>query len=135
MDALVLLPDHLHMLWTLPPGDTDYSTRISVLKKRFTIRFLASGGIDAGISSRMKHKRLRGLWQSRFWEHTIRDARDFQLHMDYIHSNPVKHGLVQRPIDWQWSSFHRHVEAGHYEPTWCGRVDLPGQVEYFQYDK
>ncbi len=71
-----------------------------------------------------------GVWQPRFWEHMIRDARDFKMHLDYIHGNPVKHGLVNRPADWVYSSFDRYVNLGEYEEDWCGRVDLPESVEY-----
>jgi len=130
MEAVVLLPDHLHMLWRLPEGDSDYSTRIAALKKRFTRAFLRQGGEEGGITSGQRQHRRRGVWQERFWEHTIRGARDLHMHVDYIHINPVKHGLVDRPGDWPWSSFHRYVKMGWYEPDWCGRVDLPGSVEY-----
>ena len=130
MTGIVLLPDHLHMLWRMPRGDTDYSGRISVLKRRFTQAYLAGGGREAPVSTAQRAKRFRGVWQRKFWEHTIRDARDFRMHLDYIHLNPVKHGLAETPRDWAWSSFHRYVEQGMYEPDWCGRVDLPGSVEY-----
>jgi len=129
-EAVVLLPDHLHAVWRLPEGDVDYSTRIGALKKRFTRTWLASGGAEADVLNGQSRHRLRGVWQPRFWEHTIRDARDFRLHVDYIHLNPVKHGLVAGPADWPWSSFARYVKMGWYDPDWCGRADLPGSVEY-----
>jgi putative transposase len=66
------------------------------------------------------------VWQTRFWEHTIRDARDFAMHLDYIHSNPVKHGMVEWPRDWEWSSFHRYLEAGWYALDWCGHIEIMG---------
>lgn len=127
---MVLLPDHLHMLWRMPDDDTDFSTRIAALKKRFTRAYLREGGRDSDVPPGQVRHRLRGVWQRRFWEHTIRDAKDFRLHLDYIHANPMKHGLVDRPEHWPHSSFHRYVELGWYEPDWCGRVDLPGAVEY-----
>ncbi len=130
MEGIVLLPDHLHMLWRLPEGDPDYSTRMAVMKKRFTRAYLAGGGGEANVPDGQRRHRLRGVWQRRFWEHTIRDGRDFRVHLDYIHVNPVKHGLVERPVDWPWSSFHRYLGQGWYEPNWCGRVELPGAVEY-----
>jgi putative transposase len=130
LEAVVLLPDHLHMLWRLPEGDVDYSMRMAALKKRFTRAYLAAGGTEAWVSPGQARHRRRGLWQRRFWEHTIRDARDFHLHVDYIHLNPVKHGLARRPIDWPHSSFRRYVEMGWYEPDWSGRADLPENVEY-----
>jgi putative transposase len=128
--AMVLLPDHLHLLWRLRPDDTDYSLRIGSFKRRFTRAFLKAGGQESPVSSARRRQRYRGVWQRKFWEHTIRDARDFHMHLDYIHMNPVKHGLVERPGDWPWSSFHRYVRMGWYEDDWCGRVDLPENVEY-----
>ena len=130
MVAIVLLPDHLHMLWRVAPEDGDYSTRVSVLKRRFTRGFLAQGGGEGPVPRGQRRHRLRGVWQRRFWEHTIRDGRDFRMHLDYIHLNPVKHGWAGRPGDWAWSSFHRYVKMGWYESDGCGRCDLPGSVEY-----
>jgi putative transposase len=130
MTAVVLLPDHLHMIWRLPDGDVDYSTRVSLLKKRFTRAFLAAGGEETAAPAGQRRHRLRGVWQRRFWEHTIRSAKDFRMHVDYIHLNPVKHGLAARPADWPWSSFHRYVRQGWYEEDWCGTCDLPASVEY-----
>jgi len=121
MDAVVLLPDHFHVLWSLPPGDSNYSARWGWLKKEFTKRWLAAGGAEGGCSESRRENRRRGVWQRRFWEHVIRDERDFGRHMDYIHYNPVKHGLTQRAGDWPWTSFHRCVRAGLYPPDWgCG---------------
>lgn len=131
MTAIVLLPDHLHMIWTLEDLDLDYSVRVSAFKKRFTREWLASGGAEAPVARGQRRHRLRGVWQRRFWEHTIRDARDFKMHLDYIHINPVKHGLARQPKDWSWSSFRRYVQMGEYDEDWCGRVELPGTVEYY----
>ena len=134
LTGIVLLPDHVHMLWRLPPGDADFSTRVSQMKRVFTRSYLASGGKDgAGTPSRQR-QRIRGVWEKRFWEHTIRDARDLRMHLDYIHLNPVKHGLAARPGDWQWSSFARYVRMGWYEPDWLGRIDLPGNMRYLWMD-
>jgi len=129
-EAMVLLPEHLHTIWRLPPDDTDYSGRIAAIKKRFTRAYLASGGAEGTVLAGQRRHRQRGVWQAPFWEHTIRDSKDFHLHVDYIHANPVKHGLVDYPRDWPHSSFHRYVQAGWYEADWCGRTDLPGNVEY-----
>ena len=119
--AMVLLPDHLHVLWSLPPGDDRYSMRWGWIKKEFTKRYLASGGIEQPISDSKQRQRRRGVWQRKFWEHTIEDEDDFQAHFDYIHWNPVKHGYVRCPADWPYSSFHRWVKAGVYEQHWgCG---------------
>ena len=131
-EGIVLLPDHLHMIWRLPSDDTNYSRRISSIKRRFTRAYLASGGPEGTVPTGQSRKRHRGVWQKKFWEHTIRDARDLRMHLDYIHLDPVKHGLVQHVADWPWSSFHRYVNLGSYESDWLGRVDLPGSVEYFE---
>ena len=129
-EAIALLPDHLHMVWRMPLGDVDYSGRIAALKKRFTRAYLSAGGREAEIPPGQRRHRLRGVWQRRFWEHTIRKMRDFKTHVEYIHANPVKHGLVDRPFDWEWSSFRRYVANGWYDADWCGRIDLPDAVEY-----
>jgi putative transposase len=105
-EAFVLMPDHLHAIWRLP--DTDYSLRWALIKKEFTKKIRDVSG-DAH----------RQVWQKRFWEHTLRDDRDFENHCHYIHYNPVKHGYVTRPVDWEFSSFHRFVALGRYTPTWC----------------
>jgi putative transposase len=118
IDAIVLLPEHLHMLWTLPPGDAAYPERWAWIKKEFTKAWLAGGGWEGPVSASRRRKRERGVWQRRYWEHTIRDPHDFERHFDYIHYNPVKHGHVSCPRDWPYSSFHRWVEAGVYESDW-----------------
>lgn len=102
IDAWVVLPDHMHCIWTLPAGDRDFSTRWNVIKARF------SYAIDAG-HRRPSHlaRREKGIWQRRFWEHHIRDDADFAAHMHYCWTNPVKHGLVTSPTDWPYSSYHR----------------------------
>lgn len=126
INAMVLLPDHLHAIWTLPPGDADYSGRWSVIKLSFTQRFLASGGRDSPVSAGKKRERRRGIWQRRFWEHTIEDEDDFETHFDYIHYNPVKHKLVKCPGEWEPTSFHRWVKAGVYPSNWaCGDHSPP----------
>jgi putative transposase len=118
VDALVLLPDHLHALWTLPPGDTDYSRRWAWIKKEFSKAWLTAGGQEQNVSdSRLRHG-YRGVWQRRFWEHALRDETDYARHFDYIHWNPVKHGLVGSARDWRYSTFHRWVRAGVYSSDW-----------------
>lgn len=120
--AIVLLPDHLHSIWSLPPGDDKYSMRWGWLKKEFTQRYLAAGGTEERTSVSRRRNRRRGVWQRRFWEHTIEDDDDFEAHFDYIHWNPVKHGYVSCPRDWLHSSFRRWVEAGVYNANWgCGQ--------------
>jgi putative transposase len=122
--AMVLLPDHLHAIWTLPPGDDKYSDRWKAIKARFTSEWLASGGEETMVSAGYRKQRRRGIWQPRFMEHTIRDQSDLTNHADYLHYNPVKHKLAFAPRDWPSSSFHRFVELGEYPLDW-GRSDLP----------
>jgi len=129
--AIVLLHDHLHVIFGLPHGDADYSGRISQIKKLFTCSYVAAGGAQGAATASRRRHRLRGVWQKRFWEHTIRDQRDFIMHLEYIHMNPVKHGLAERPIDWPWSSFRRYLRIGWYEEDWCGSLHLPG-TEYIE---
>jgi len=129
--AIVLLPDHMHALWRLPEQDGRYSLRWRWIKREFTRGWLALGGKEQGRSTSRVAERRRGVWQRRFWEHTVRDETDLENHFDYIHYNPVKHALVQRPRDWPWSSFHRWVRAGHYpisRATGPNRRVLPGDA-------
>ncbi|MCH8044784.1 MAG: transposase [Planctomycetes bacterium] len=116
--AIVLLPDHLHAVWTLPAGDIDYSGRWKAIKARFTSRWLASGGSEEPVTDGYNRQRRRGVWQPRFIEHTIRDEADLHAHVDYIHYNPLKHRCAKAPNDWPWSSFHRYVKSGDYEVNW-----------------
>ena len=132
--AIVLPPDHLHTIWQLPDGDSDYSTRLARVKKDFTSAYLKAGFAPGRSTEGQKRKGHRGVWQERFWEHTVRNARDLKMHLDYIHVNPVKHALTASPADWPWSSCHRYVKLGEYQADWCGNIDLPGQVEYFWHD-
>jgi putative transposase len=117
IDAIVVLPDHLHVVMTLPDGDADYSIRWQFIKRRFTAA-VAKAGVPIPRHPNGEH----ALWQRRFWEHTIRDDRDFERHVDYIHFNPVKHGLVPRVRDWPHSSFHRYVRRGLLPDDWGGDV-------------
>lgn len=117
-DAICLLPDHIHCVWTLPEDDDDFSTRWASIKSRFSKLYLLAGGMESEQSLSRADKREKGIWQRRFWEHAIRDSEDYRRHVDYVHFNPVKHGLARSPADWKWSSFHRHVVEGTYEPDW-----------------
>ncbi len=128
LDALCLLPDHLHCLWTLP-DDVDYSIRWSAIKGGFTRRYLAAGGTQGVRSPSRWKKGEAAVWQRRFWEHTIRNDKDLRRHYDYIHYNPVKHGLVQRPYDWPWSTFRRYVRMGWYDREW-GREEPATVVDF-----
>lgn len=123
-DAWVILPDHLHAIWTLPPNDDNYSGRWREIKKAFS-KSLPKTEIRNDIQIKRKE---RGIWQGRFWEHTIRDDEDYAAHMDYILYNPVKHDLVDKVADWPYSSFHRLVEEGIYSIEWG---DEPAEENLF----
>jgi putative transposase len=111
MDSVVVLPDHLHCIWLLPEGDSDFSTRWRLIKRYFSI----------GINAPVNRKGEKTVWQRRFWEHLIRNEDDWRKHVDYIHYNPVKHGYVTRPADWPHSSFQRAVDRGWYSIDWGHR--------------
>jgi putative transposase len=117
----VVLPDHLHCLWTLPQGDADFPGRWRAIKVAFA---KSLPGVEPR-SAVMTRRGERGIWQRRYWEHTIRDDQDYAAHFDYIHFNPVKHGLVGHPADWPYSTFHRCVTNGLYPAGWTGRGDEP----------
>jgi putative transposase len=114
--AAVILPEHLHTIWTLPEGDSDYALRWRLIKSAFS-RGLPN---NEPISASRALKAERGIWQRRYWEHTVRDEGDFARHVDYIHFNPVKHGHVGRVKDWPYSTFHLMVRAGVYPDDWAG---------------
>jgi putative transposase len=114
-EAVVILPDHLHAIWTLPPGDTDYPGRWRALESRY-VRTLTG----TGEALRRNHRGEACTWQRRYWEHTLRDDADFATHVDYIHFNPVRHGLVERPSDWSYSSIHRFFARGDLPADWGG---------------
>lgn len=115
LEAAVILPDHLHCLWRLPPGDDEFPMRWRLIKAHFS-RMIPHG---ERISDSRMRKGERGIWQRRYWEHAIRDEWDWQQHLDYIHNNPVKHGYVKRAIDWPHSSFQRYVAQGVYPANWA----------------
>ncbi len=112
IEAIVILPDHIHTVWQLPEGDEDFSKRWMVIKRYFSSAFP-----QAKVSRSKIKKREKGIWQRRFWEHQIRDENDWRQHVDYIHFNPVKHGFVNHPQDWQYSSYQRAVEKGWYQTS------------------
>ncbi|MEO0744034.1 MAG: transposase [Pseudomonadota bacterium] len=117
-DAIVVLPDHLHAVWTLPPGDADFSNRWRKIKARFS---RSVGQMQPRSWSKVR-KRETGVWQRRFWEHAIRDEADYDAHVSYCWANPVKHGHVARAVEWPHSSIHRDMRLGRVGPEWCGRV-------------
>lgn len=118
IDAWVLLPEHIHCLWTLPDGDADFSRRWGLIKAGFSKAMRESLSSDGSSSPSRKRHREASIWQRRFWEHQIRNHNDFRAHMDYIHFNPVKHGLVKQATDWPYSTFHRYVAQGVYPDSW-----------------
>lgn len=122
--AWVVLPEHLHCILALPADDTQFALRWRLIKLLFS-RSLPRTEFRSVVRQRRGE---RGIWQRRFWEHRIRDAEDFAAHMNYVHFNPVKHGLVQRVADWPFSTFHRLVEQGIYPIDWAGgSMELPYQ--------
>jgi putative transposase len=123
LEAIVVLPDHLHTMWRMQEGDGDFSMRWRVLKRLF------SSGLSApGQGASRARKRENAVWQRRFWDHAIRDDDDWRRHLDYIHYNPVRHGYCSAPGEWAYSSFARMVERGWYEPDW-GRNEPPTASE------
>ena len=132
-DAAVILPDHLHMVWTLPEGDADYSTRWGAIKARFSMSVRRSGftpppglpqvrsGKYAGVNPGLRRDKGEvAIWQRRFWEHFIRNEADFNAHIGYCWGNPVKHRLVTKAVDWPYSSIHRDSRDGKVPPEWGG---------------
>jgi len=125
IDGWSVLPDHLHCIWTLPVGDTDFTTRWRLIKAGFARRLPVAEG-----RSRVRRVRgERGIWQRRFWEHAIRDDRDYAAHVDYLHFNPVKHGYVARVGDWPYSSFGRCVAQEMYPADWGGGGDAADELQ------
>ena len=118
IDAIVVLPDHLHAMWTLPEGDDNYPTRWALIKAGFSRRLPHGEKRSASRAARGE----RGIWQRRYWEHLIRDERDYERHVDYIHYNPVKHGYANRAADWAYSSIHRYIARGMLDRNWGGDV-------------
>lgn len=118
IDCWVVLPDHMHCLWRLPDGDTDYSTRVGAIKARFSMSVRRAGFTpplpktlpDGGVNPALRKGQV-GIWQKRFWEHHIRDQRDWTIHRQYCWMNPVKHGFVDEPEDWPYSSYLRDLNT------------------------
>jgi putative transposase len=147
LEAMVILPDHIHSIWQLPLTDDDYSSRWKLIKAAFTKEYIRrvgeakrnprivggalakptrtgrAGEAPAKPTISMQKKGEKGIWQRRFWEHTIRDGRDYSMHCDYIHYNPVKHGLVKSPRNWPYSTFQEFVQRGIYPESWGGPAE------------
>jgi putative transposase len=120
IEAWVLLPNHLHAIWTLPPEDNNYAARWAIIKREVSKCCGRQFSIPENLSDSKQKRQESGIWQRRFWEHQIRDDLDFQRHMNYLHWNPVKHGYVRKLADWPFSSFHRLAAEGIYPPDWGG---------------
>jgi len=126
--AFVLLPDHLHTVWTLPRDDSNYSIRWARIKGNFTRHYLDGGGLEGTTTASRLQKDERAIWQRRFWEHACRDEIDAKRCVDYLHWNPVKHGFTTRVQDYPWSSFHRFVVEGEYDAEWGGGDSFPRPI-------
>ncbi len=116
IDGWVVLPDHMHCIWTLPQGDDNYTKRLRLIKTFFSKEMPKT----EQRSYVRQQKGERGIWQRRYWEHTIRDDKDYAVHMDYLHYNPVKHGYVDNVMDWPYSTFRHNVQHGLYPESWGG---------------
>jgi putative transposase len=130
IEAWVLLPDHLHCIWTLPEKDSDFSKRWGLIKAKFTKQIKTRLHNETWMNQSKHRHRESTIWQRRFWEHQIRDDSDFAKHMDYIHFNPVKHGYVDRVCDWPYSTFHRYVRTGVYPIAWAGSAPESENIVY-----
>lgn len=130
-NAICLLPDHIHALITLPENDDDYPLRIKEIKRFFTRVYLSRFREVHQRTPSHYDKQESTIWQRRYWEHTIRDEQDYQNHFDYIHYNPVKHGLVNNVSAWEWSSFHQYVDQGVYDPDWGIGFETPNDQNKF----
>jgi putative transposase len=126
IDAAVILPDHLHAVWTMPADDSSYPVRWALIKAGFSRRIPRGERCNPSRAS----KGERGIWQRRYWEHLIRDERDYARHVDYIHYNPVRHGHVKWASDWPYSSIHRYIAAGKLDPRWGGGLEAGDEGEY-----
>ncbi|MGK5094177.1 transposase [Deltaproteobacteria bacterium TL4] len=128
LDAIVVLPDHLHCIWELPEQDHDFPMRWRQIKSDFTRN--CSEEYKSMPSASHRSRKEQSIWQRRYWEHQLRDEDDYWRHVDYIHYNPVKHGWVKEPVQWQWSSVHRFIEEKRISPDWGseGSVSMPENI-------
>lgn len=124
IEAWVLLPDHIHCIWTLPPDDNNFSLRWRLIKGGFTARYNKTKYNTWPISESRNKRGEQAVWQRRFWEHLIQDEKDFERHCHYIHYNPVKHGYVKAPKDWQFSTFQKFVKKGLYDADWGAKGEI-----------
>ena len=122
IDAWVLLPDHLHCIWTLPLGDANFGIRWAMIKRHVS-KHCKRLKHDNWLNESKRKRKESTVWQRRFWEHQVRDERDYKIHADYIHFNPVKHGVVRYVKDWPYSTFHRYAKNGIYPENWGGEIE------------
>jgi len=128
IDAVVILPDHLHCIWTLPADDADFSTRWRLIKTKFSKQCDKQYKLKP--NANRINKKQQAIWQHRYWEHQLRDEQDFAQHMDYIHYNPVKHGYVDSAVDWEYSSIHRYIKQGLMDKYWGTDIIIPSNAGY-----
>jgi len=130
IEAWVLLPDHLHCIWMMPEGDAAFSRRWNLIKRRVSLACADQYKQNKWITASKKKHRESTLWQRRFWEHQIRDQQDFNRHLDYIHYNPVKHGLCEQPVLWPYSTLHRYIKEGKCSRDWAAHHSIFKDGEY-----
>jgi putative transposase len=130
IDGWVLLPDHLHCIWTLPPGDADFGVRWAMIKRYVTKQCADTLHREDWMNDSKRRRKESTIWQRRFWEHQIRHDHDYEKHMDYLHYNPVKHRHVLQVKDWPYSTFHRCVHRGIYTEDWAGVIDEQEEGSY-----
>ena len=131
IEAYCIIPDHIHLILRMPEEDSNYAMRISLIKKRFSKQYISLYGSQLKRSISYKKRQEAGIWQRRFWEHWIRYEEDLNRHIDYIHYNPVKHGLVIRVCDWEHSSFHEYVDNGYYDLSWGEAYQIDEEKYHF----
>jgi putative transposase len=128
--AYCLLPDHIHCIWTLPPGDTDYPIRWKLIKCKFSILYQEIHGARPPSNRSRINRGEVAIWQRRYWEHSIRDDTDLSNNINYIHFNPIKHGYVADPQDWKWSSFMKYESEGYYPDPWHEFSKIDTKMDY-----
>lgn len=132
ISAIVVLPEHLHIIMEMNENDSDYSRRISKVKKEFGNEYLRYNAINPILSASLRARKERGIWQRRFWEHKIKSLEDYKAHIDYIHYNPVKHKLAESIADWRWSSYFKYRARGFYTDDWGSKA--PADIKGAEWD-
>ena len=130
IDGWVLLPDHLHCIWTLPPNDAAFGIRWTMIKQFVTRQCSPDLHRDDWMNESKRRRKESTIWQRRFWEHQIRNDQDYEKHMDYMHYNPVKHGYVKNVMDWPYSTFHRYVCKGVYAEDWGAEDEMTFEEQF-----